>query len=81
MKALNSNQVTEIDFYTVFFAPRPFGAGTSLAALGTFLPASHSYGHAWRSRNAPRTPRDAPSSESLVRSPGQATGQTAGWES
>ena len=57
MKALNSSQVTEIDFYTVFLAPRSFGADTSLAALGTILPAS------------------------LVRSPGQATGQAAGSES
>jgi hypothetical protein len=70
MKALNSNEIIEIDFYTVCFTPRSFGAGTPRALLGTFLPASHSYGYARRSRNAPRTPQDAPSSESLMRSPG-----------
>jgi hypothetical protein len=103
MKSLNSNKVREIDFFTVCFTPRSFGAGTPRAALGTFLPASHSYGPAtapcvalppapdlqgWRkcrglsgtipalqsyvgrSRNAPGTTRDAPSSEGLVRSPG-----------
>jgi hypothetical protein len=70
MKALNSNKVSEIDLFTVCFTLRSFGASTPRAALGTSLPASHSYGYAWRSMNAPRTPRDAPSSESLVRSPG-----------
>jgi hypothetical protein len=40
MKSLNSNNVCEIDFFTVCFTPRSFGAGTPRAALGTFLPAS-----------------------------------------
>jgi hypothetical protein len=70
MKSLNSNKLSKIEFFTVCFTPRPFGAGTSLAALNTFLPASHNYGYVRRSGNTPRTPGDAPSSESLVRSPG-----------
>jgi hypothetical protein len=37
---LNLNKLSEIDFFTVCFTPRSFGAGTPRAALGTFLPAS-----------------------------------------
>jgi len=72
MKALNSNEVTEIDFYKVCFAPRPFGAGTSLAVLGTFLPAGLKLkAMPGGPETHPAPPGDAPSSESLVRSPGQ----------
>ena len=46
------------------------GAGTPVAALGTFFPVSHSYGYAEREENAPRTATDAPSSETLMNSPG-----------
>jgi len=70
MNSLNLNLESEIGCFTVCFGSRSFGAGTPQAALGTSLPASHSYGYDGRSRNAPRTTRDAPSSESLVRSPG-----------
>ena len=67
---MNSNKVSEIGFFAVCFTLRSFGADTPQAALDTSLPASHSYGYAGRSRNAPRTTWDAPSSESLMRSPG-----------
>ncbi len=42
MKSLNSNKVSEIDLFTMCGTPRSFGAGTSLAAQGASLPASHS---------------------------------------
>ena len=70
MKSLNSNKVSETDLFTRYVTPRSFGAGTLRAALGTFLPASHSHGLCQavqeRTQNHP--------GRAIIREPGEKSG-------
>jgi hypothetical protein len=67
---LNSNEVSEIDFFTVSFVPRSFGAGTPRALLGTFLPASHSL----RLCQAVQERTQNPPGRTIIRKPGEKSG-------
>jgi len=72
-KALNSNETSEIDFFTVCFVPRSFGAGTPRAALGTLLPASHSYGLCLAVQKRTQNPPGC----TIIRKPGEKSGLTS----
>ncbi len=70
MKALNSNKLSEIDFFTECLTPRSFGAGTSGAALSTFLPASLKL----RLRPAVQKRTQNHPGRAIIRKPGEKSG-------
>ena len=70
MKSLNSNKVSEIDFFTVCLVPRSFGAGTSRGVLGTFLPASHSLQLCLAVQKRTQNPPE----RAIIRKPGEKSG-------
>jgi hypothetical protein len=70
MKSLNSNKVSEIDLITKCVTPRSFGAGTSQAALGTSLPASHSLQLCQAVQERTQTPPE----RAIIRKPGEKSG-------